>query len=97
MNNAIIDAITNKKVLTFSYDGHPRVVEPHAYGVTTAGHDAIRAYQTGGSSSSGDVPTWRLFLVSEIRGLSENGDEFANARPGYKRGDKGMTRIYCQL
>lgn len=96
MNQAIISAITNQEVLTFTYDGFSRTVEPHAYGISTAGHEALRAYQTGGGSSTGTLG-WRMFLISEIRGLSKSGAAFSNARPGYKRGDSGMSRILAQI
>ncbi|ENO89930.1 hypothetical protein [Thauera linaloolentis] len=96
MSQTIIDAITNREVLTFTYDGFPRTVEPHTYGITTAGHKAVRAYQTGGRSSTGTLG-WKMFLVSGIHGLTKSGATFASARPGYKQGDSGMSKILAQL
>lgn len=96
MSQVIIDAITNKEVLTFTYEGFSRTVEPHTYGINTAGHAALRAYQTGGGSSRGTLG-WKMFLVSGIHGLSKSGATFASARPGYKRGDSGMSKILAQL
>lgn len=38
----IIDAVQNKRVLSFVYDGLARTVEPHAVGRSTAGNDVLR-------------------------------------------------------
>lgn len=97
MNNVICQAIQEKRLLDFTYEGHHRVVEPHAYGVNTKDHNALRCYQVGGSSDSHKQPYWRLFLESEIRGLTMLPQQFANARQGYKRNDKDLERIFCQL
>lgn len=93
----LVDAITNQQVLTFTYDGLPRTVEPHAYGVSTAGNDVLRCYQTAGQSNEGPVPGWRLMTVAKIVAMQPSGETFPIARPGYRRGDRGMTRIYAQI
>jgi hypothetical protein len=97
MNQIIIDAIQNKSVLQFNYQGHNRIVEPHAYGISTAGNEVLRCYQTHGTSQSGPVPCWRLIKESEIIGLSSTGESFVETRVGYSRNDKNMSRIYAQL
>ena len=51
MNNDIADAIKTMKTLSFIYDGQNRVVEPHAYGMSTAGNECLRAYQTAGGKN----------------------------------------------
>ena len=33
-----------EKVLAFTYWGHPRIVEPHAVGVSAAGHTALHCF-----------------------------------------------------
>lgn len=43
-------AIQNKQLLSFIYDGYPRVVEPHTYGLDKKGHPALRTYQIRGGS-----------------------------------------------
>lgn len=37
MNEIIIEAIENRKLLEFSYKNHYRIVEPHTYGVSSKG------------------------------------------------------------
>ena len=93
----LVDAINNRRVLYLFYGGHLRTVEPHAYGLSRAGNPVLRCYQTSGGSRSGGIPDWRLMALSDISDVRETGDMFSSARPGYRRGDKGMTHIYAQL
>lgn len=93
----IASAIESKQLLRFTYDGYVRTVEPHAYGVDTKGHQALRAYQVAGGSSSDEFRGWKLFHVHEIQCLTVMQETFSSARQGYKRGDKGLTTIYAQL
>lgn len=97
MSPSICDAINNRYVLKFTYDGHPRIVEPHAYGLSQPLNEVIRCYQTGGTSRSGKAPAWRLIRVDRIKFLIVTEEHFVGKRPGYKRGDKGMSTIFCEL
>ena len=95
MNSQIINAVKQKKVIEFIYDGEIRVVEPHCYGLTTKGNEAIRAYQIAGYSSSGTMG-WKLYDLSKVEDIQVH-DEVFSIRSGYKRGDKGMSEIYFEL
>ena len=97
MNQVICDTIRDRCVLEFTYQGRPRVVEPHAYGISRASNEVIRCYQTGGTSSSDTVPCWRLMEVSQIESLTVTEEHFVGERPGYAKGDKGMSTIFCEL
>jgi predicted DNA-binding transcriptional regulator YafY len=66
MRDTLCDAITERQVVEFSYDGQPRRVEPHRVGRTTAGNDVLSGYQVGGRSNSGTVLDWRLFELRKI-------------------------------
>lgn len=90
-------AINNRKLLQFTYDGFNRLVEPHTYGIDGKGHYAIRAYQVGGGSESGEHVGWKLFHVAEIRSSTVLDEQFPGPRDGYKRGDKWFSRIIAQL
>ena len=96
MLNVIIAAIKNRQVLTFTYSGLARVVEPHAVGVSTAGNQILRCFQTSGRHVTAGHE-WDLCTLSGINALAANGDSFVGERPGYKRGDRGMTQIYAEL
>lgn len=89
--------IENKLRLSFSYDGFHRVVEPHAYGVDRKGHEVLRAFQVRGNSESGEYAGWKLLRVNQISGTAVLSGRFAGPRPGYKRGDKAFSTIWCQL
>src|SRR5436853_3890401 len=54
-NQDLISAIKNKEVITFVYNGEPRVVEPQTYGISVGGHDVLRAWQREGGSASGQA------------------------------------------
>ncbi|MBR0565104.1 hypothetical protein J5J83_03105 [Azoarcus sp. L1K30] len=96
MRQAIVSAIQNKQVLAFSYNGIARVVEPHAVGVSTAGNDVLRCFQVQGAHIK-PGHDWDLCDLSKIVGLKPTGAMFVAARPGYRRGDKGMVHIYAEL
>lgn len=97
MDQRIVDAVREMRLVQFTYDGHHRIVEAHAYGVTTAGHEAIRCYQVAGSGSDGASTGWHMMLESKVVGLEVLGECFRESRAGYRRGDRGMCRIYCEL
>lgn len=96
MKQTIIDAISNFQVLTFTYSGIGRVVEPHAIGISRTGKELLRCYQTlGGHVTPGHE--WDLCELSKISNLSISGDYFQTPRPGYRRGDSHMISIFAQL
>ena len=97
MNSTLCQAIRERHVLTFSYDGYSRVVEPHCHGITTAGNEALRCYQVSGGSASGTVPGWHMMTTDKIIGLTVSPNSFSGTRPGYNRGDRGMSTIFCEL
>ncbi|MDC8770944.1 hypothetical protein [Roseateles albus] len=94
---SIAIAIQNRNLLSFSYDGLRRVVEPHTLGRDTKGHMALRAYQVAGGSESGEHVGWKMFHVDEMFGASVQSQVFAGPRSGYKRGDKAFQTILAQL
>jgi len=52
------EAIESRRLVEFTYDGHPRVVIPAAYGRHgTTGNPVLRAYQAGGPGFDSRVST----------------------------------------
>lgn len=96
MNNDIINAINDKNLIEFYYEGGNRVVEPHTYGITTADNEGLRAYQISGYSSSGKMG-WKMFDLSKAKRIVILSKSFNKTRQGYKKGDKGMKKIFCEL
>lgn len=95
MNNDIKEAIRNQNLIMFDYDGESRTAEPHCYGLTTKGNEAIRACQVDGYSSSGQMG-WKLYDLAKADNI-EILDETFEVRSSYKRGDKGMSEIFCEI
>lgn len=96
MNTNIENAVRNMKCIEFYYEGFPRIAEPHCFGISTKGNYVIRAFQIGGTSSSGKLG-WRLFDIHKIENLIILDEYFQATRPGYSRGDKNMQRIIIEL
>lgn len=94
---SIAAAIQARHLLTFTYDGYARTVEPHAYGIDRKGHRALRAYQVAGGSESGEHIGWKLFHADGMRGLAVLPQTFPGARPGYRRADQAFASIQAQL
>ncbi len=96
MNTQICNAIRNRKLVEFYYNGGNRIVEPHCHGVTTAGNEALRAYQVDGYSESGNMG-WKMFVLDNASNVNVLEETFNGPRSDYKKGDRGMSEIYCEL
>jgi len=93
----ICNAIKNREIIQFYYDGGIRIVEPFCCGVNKKGNLVLRGYQIGGYSSSGNPIGWKLFKVDEMYNVSTTGLKFDGLRPGYNPNDKGMVKIICNI
>jgi hypothetical protein len=93
----IIDAIKKQQVVEFSYNGQLRVVEPHTYGISTAGRPILRGYQRSGGSAPGYTKGLRLFELAKISHLRENDDRFIKARPEHNPSDSAMSEVIISL
>lgn len=80
MENIIIAAIKEKKVLSFTYSGYPRVIEPHIYGIDGGIHQLLGYQLRGSSMSGGALPEWRRFCISEMRNLQTLNEFFPGRR-----------------
>ncbi|MEW8030188.1 MAG: hypothetical protein AB2792_07670 [Candidatus Thiodiazotropha sp.] len=97
MNEIICKAIQEKRLLSFTYKGYRRVVEPHTHGISTANNECLRCYQVSGGSVSGRVPDWKMMTTNNIDGLTISDDTFECPRDGYRKNDSGMHTIFCEL
>jgi len=80
IDNLLRVAITQRHKIRFWYNGKERIAEPHDYGIH-GGKARLLAYQTGGQSSSGQLPNWRCLDVSRIEELEILNETFAGNRP----------------
>jgi len=97
MNTIITSAIRNKQCISFNYDGYQRIIEPHAYGISSKGKELMRGFQTDGGHVSGHTDGWHLFSIEKITFLNLLDTNFSEQRDGYKRGDSTMSTIYAEL
>lgn len=98
MRSRIIEAIQNKKILEFRYDGQDRIVEPYILGLFRgAAGGTLMAFQIGGGSNSGGIPDWRNFDLKKIFKLAVTKRTFLDPQPSYNPDDKRFLKIFAQI
>jgi predicted DNA-binding transcriptional regulator YafY len=65
LHKLLYSAIENKRLVRFKYQDKERIVEPHDYGIQK-GIARLLSWQIGGQSS-GRLPGWRWFDVSNMQ------------------------------
>ena len=90
-------AITRRTLILFEYGDLIRVVEPHRFGVNSAGHAMLSGWLRAGYSRSDPGGGWRNYLVSDIRSLQLLDAPFAGTRPGFALHDPRMREVYAEL
>ncbi|KRB64143.1 hypothetical protein ASE07_11040 [Noviherbaspirillum sp. Root189] len=96
MNETICQAIRELRVVELRYHGFSRIVEPHIYGRDKHGDELVRCYQLAGGSESGERAGWKMLRVRDAVVLHLTEATFV-ARPDYRRDDKVIREVYCQL
>lgn len=91
------EALRSGHVLQLRYDGYTRDVEVHAVGQTKEGNDVMRVWQVAGGSVSNEPVGWKLLRLDEATGAFLTKMKSQAPRYGYKRGDRVMERIACQI
>jgi hypothetical protein len=94
---SVCAAIAGRRFLQFQYKGRWRVVYPCAHGWLDTGNAALRAHQVSLVAGSLRVAPGRLYLIEHMRGVTVTDQHFDDPPPGYRRDDRGMVRIHCQL
>lgn len=70
MEDTIIAAIDHRRILSFTYDGQPRIVNPHAlYVGEQIRQRVLHAWQTDGGSNTRNVPCWGNFHLNKMMEL----------------------------
>ena len=90
-------AIRRHSLVMFEYGDLIRVVEPHRFGVNSAGHEMLSGWLRAGYSRSDPAGGWRNYLVGDVRALQVLDAPFAGTRPGYVAPDPRMREVYCEL
>jgi len=97
VSSIICQAIQERRVIEFRYDGHYRKVEPYCHGRSKKGKESLRGYQIAGGSNSRSVPFWRLFTTAKMGNLTLTDETFAGNRPRYNPNDKDLRPIHCNV
>jgi hypothetical protein len=92
----VVRATLEHRVLRFTYKGRPREVEPHLVGTHEAGEPLLVAYQTGGESTSGELPGWRTFTTAEVESVEIGEAAFPGPRPGFNPASHRMVEIFAR-
>ena len=95
--NVIAQAIAERRLLEFYYDGLPRLVVPAIYGYTTTGKASLRGYQVGGSTRSASKSFWRLFSIGKATSVRLSPETFDSYPPGYRASDRAFTAVIARL
>ena len=93
----LCEAIATRKLLAFTYDGHPRVVAAYCHGFTKAGDEVLRAVQVRGTSRSGHFAGGKLWTVSKMRLVRTLEEGFVADDPDYEPNDSAMARVHCRV
>lgn len=88
-------ALAHRQVIRFTYDGLERLVEPHAFGVTSGLKLMLRGYQVAGDSTSG--LGWKLFDLGRAEDLELTEVNFITPRDGFRLGDSAFAVLLDQL
>ena len=81
----------------FEYGDLIRVVEPHRFGVNSAGRPMLSGWLRAGYSRSDPAGGWRNYLLDEIAAFQVLDAPFAGSRPGYAAHDARMREVFCEL
>ena len=93
----VCDAIREQRFLQFQYNGRWRVVYPCAHGWLPTDNEALRAHEVSLVGGRVRVAPGKLFRIDQMSGVTVTDQQFVEPPPGYRRGDRGMMRIHCQL
>ncbi len=96
-SNVICDAIRERSLLEFDYQGHHRIVEPYCHGISARRAEVLRGVQVGGSSRSGGLGFGKLWIVAEMKNARATGERFVASDPDYNPDDSAMSRIHCRI
>ena len=80
LDSLLRSAIADRRLVSFTLQGRPRIGEPHDYGIIK-GVPTLFFYQTDGESNSGPAHGWRHGVIDKVSELRVLQDRFAGARP----------------
>lgn len=97
LRQQLCGAIARRSLVMFEYGDLIRVVEPHRFGVNSAGHEMLSGWLRAGYSRSDPAGGWRNYLINDVSALQVLDAPFAGTRPGYVAHDPRMREVFCEL
>ena len=98
MKDLICKAIQDKKVISFTYKGYKRIVEPFTLGyLETTSNLTLSAWWIGGYSETNKSPHWRLYTISKISNIIIENIDSSTYHTGYNPRDSRMSSIICTV
>jgi hypothetical protein len=91
----LCQAIADKYIVQFKYDGRTRIVEPFCCGLSTADNFVLRGFQIRGTDKKTKPLCWRLYELSEMSQLNATRHGFKGKREDYNPEDSAMIKIFC--
>jgi hypothetical protein len=96
VETALGAAIDGRRLISFVLEGHPRVAEPHDYGVIK-GERKLFFFQVGGGSRSAPAVGWRWAALARITDLRVLDGRFAGPRPAPSGRHQRWDRIIASV
>jgi hypothetical protein len=93
----VCEAIGQRLLLEFDYNGSRRLVQPYCHGVSTTGQESLRAIQVGGSPGSKLISSGKLWTVAKMSNLKLSAQTFKPNDPHYNPQDSAMQSIHCRI
>jgi hypothetical protein len=90
-------ALEAGKVLELTYSGFSRCVEVHAIGISKKEEIIMVCWQLRGGSVTSEPVGWKMMKLSEVEAAAVIEEVSEAPRHGYRKGDRRMTRIICEL
>jgi hypothetical protein len=91
--NTIYAAIDGRRMLSFTYKGQVRTVEPYIVGYTDKNKLILSAVQRAGGSGDG----FRSFVVDELSEVTKTDRRFSGTRLDYNPRDPLFARVLRQV
>jgi len=91
--DTICGAITERRLLGFTYKGARRTAEPYILGYDDRDRLTLSAFQTAGGTGMG----FRTFPIDGLSALAMIELGFSAMRPEYNPRDRFFARVVCQV
>lgn len=93
----VCEAIRERRLLEFDYDGRRRVTAPYCHGVSTTGKESVRALQVGGATRPGGFGFGKMWTIAKMANVRVSETPFVPDDPDYNPDDSAMAVIHCRI